>query len=72
MVTWLDVPLYVANPEDPGYGQRLNSAQLILHPDHRFEMAWLDIDAGEAIVGPSDGYGYPMGFMETDLSQATD
>lgn len=66
VVTWFEIPEFGTS------GSFINTAQLILHPDHNFEMVWLGISSVEAIVGPSLGEGIPVDFVQTDLSNAWD
>ena len=63
IITWLDVPLWQQS-------ERINRVQLALHPDGAFESTWELLDVDQAVSGISAGGGVPLGFMETDLSDA--
>lgn len=59
--TWQDVP---------EYGRRnSNTFQIEMFFDGRIQLSWLTVEAQDGIVGLSDGSGWPVDFMETDLSE---
>ncbi len=64
VVTWQDVSEDSANND--------NTFQVELYYDGRIQLAWLGIDANDAIVGLSAGVGVPIDFFESDLSAVID
>lgn len=60
VVTWLNVP------EDNG--ANTNTFQVELYFDGRIQLAWLQIDATDGLVGFSTGDGVPVDFLPSDLS----
>ena len=45
-----------------------NTFQVEMYYDGRIQLAWLNIDATDGLVGLSDGLGLRPGLTETDLS----
>lgn len=61
--TWQDVP---------EYGRRnSNTFQIEMFYDGRIRLSWLAVDAQDGIVGLSEGSGWPVDFLESDLSEYT-
>ncbi len=61
-VTFEDVPEYGANND--------NTFQIEMYFEGEIHITWLSTDAGDGIVGLSEGNGLPDDFIESDLSAA--
>jgi hypothetical protein len=61
-VTFEDVPEYGANND--------NTFQIEMYFEGEIHITWLSTDAGDGIVGLSEGNGLPEDFIESDLSAA--
>ena len=61
VVSWMNVPQYSSSDS--------NTFQVEMYFDGRIRMAWLGIDAQDALVGLSDGLGVPADFVETNFSE---
>jgi len=59
-ITWHEVPQF--SNTSP------NTFQIEMFFDGRIRISWLDIGAGDSIVGLSNGLGLPVDFEETDFS----
>jgi Zn-dependent metalloprotease len=59
-ITWENIP-------EKGTSNS-NTFQVELYFDGRIQIAWLNIDAQDGLVGLSNGEGIPVDFAETDLS----
>jgi hypothetical protein len=60
VITWDDVPEYGTTNS--------NTFQVELYFDGRIQIAWLNVDALDGLVGLSNGGGIPADFSERDLS----
>jgi Zn-dependent metalloprotease len=63
-ITWENVPEYGTSNS--------NTFQVELYFDGRIQIAWLNIDARDGLVGLSRGDGLPAEFLEQDLSSLRD
>jgi hypothetical protein len=61
VVTWQNVPEYGTNNS--------NTFQIALFYDGSIQISWTKVDAVQAIVGLSNGFGVPPDFQETDFSE---
>ena len=61
-VTYQNVPEYNSSNS--------NSFQIVLRSIGEIELVYLGIDSGDSIVGLSDGFGVPDGFIPSDLSSS--
>jgi hypothetical protein len=68
-VSWIDVAHYRSDSADP---MQTSSFQIVLYADGAIDMCWRSSEVSSAIAGLSGGTGQPLGFAETDLSNATD
>jgi len=62
VITWQAVPEYSDTAT--------NTFQIEMFFDGRIRLSWLETNADECIVGLSNGWGLPDGFVETDFSGA--
>ncbi|MHC4727152.1 MAG: carboxypeptidase-like regulatory domain-containing protein, partial [Planctomycetota bacterium] len=60
VVTWENVPEYGSSNS--------NTFQIEMFFDGRIQLSWLVVEAVNGIVGLSDGFGVPVDFEETDIS----
>jgi len=60
-VTWQGIP-------ELGHGNS-STFQVEMYFDGRIQLAWLEVESQEGLVGLSQGLGLPASFQETDFSQ---
>ncbi len=48
---------------------KTNSFQIEMFYDGRIRITYLDIAAGDGLIGLSDGFGFPLYFIESDMSE---
>jgi hypothetical protein len=46
-----------------------NSFQIEMFYDGKIRITYLDIAAGDGLIGLSEGYGFPLYFVESDMSE---
>ena len=66
--SWFNVAHYRDDVNDP---LRYSSCQIALYADQSIGIAWPTVSAMHAVTGVSGGFGTPMGWVETDVTIAT-